>query len=124
MHSILLVASGGAIGATLRHLSGLLVQRIPSGDMPLGTFFVNVVGCFLIGMLAGAAETRSFFTGDTRLFLVVGILGGFTTFSSFGFEAFELIRRGHTTLAVVHVTGQCVLGIGAVAVGYRLMRAA
>jgi fluoride exporter len=123
IQSLLLVASGGAIGATLRYLSGLLIQRVPSGELPLGTFFVNVVGCFLIGVLAGAAETRSFFTGDTRLFLVVGILGGFTTFSSFGFEAFELIRRGHAMLAMLHVTGQCVLGIGAVAAGYRLLRA-
>jgi fluoride exporter len=123
MFAIFLVGSGGAIGAVLRYLSGLAVQRIPSGDLPLGTFVVNVVGCFLIGLLAGAAETRSFFTAEARLFLVVGVLGGFTTFSSFGFEAFELMRRGHAALAVFHVAWQCVLGTGAVAIGYSLFRA-
>lgn len=123
VHAIFLVGAGGAIGAVMRYWTSAAMLRIWLGDLPLATFVVNVVGCFAIGLLAGAAETRSVFTDDVRLFLVVGILGGFTTFSSFGFEAFELIRRGHAMLAVFHVAWQCVLGTGAVAVGYSLLRA-
>lgn len=122
MHAALLVAAGGAIGSVFRYFAGLAVQRLSSGELPMGTFVVNVVGCFLIGAFAAAAETRPALAAETRLFFVVGVLGGFTTFSSFGYEAFELLRRGQAQLALLHVAGQCLLGIGAVAIAYQLLR--
>jgi fluoride exporter len=119
----LYVAIGGAMGAVGRYLLSTAIARAWSHDLPMGTLVVNVLGCLAIGALAGGAETRSFMTSEARAFLVIGILGGFTTFSSFGFEAFELIRRGHALLALAHVAGQCTLGTAAVAGGYYLLRA-
>lgn len=123
MPPFVLIALGGAIGALARHLTSTVVQRVWAGEMPMGTFVVNILGCFAIGLFAGASEGRPLMTGEVRLFVVVGVLGGFTTFSSFGFEAFELVRRGFAPLAALHLVWQCVLGVGAVAVGYELLRA-
>lgn len=123
MNAVLLVAAGGAIGASLRYLGALALGRPGSGDFPLATFVINVVGCFLIGVFAGVADSRPFATDAPRLFLVVGILGGFTTFSTFGLESFELLRRGQSLLAVFYVTVHCVIGTAAVAAGFQLLRA-
>jgi fluoride exporter len=91
----LLVGVGGFIGSTLRYTLGGLILRLKSGSLfPWETLAVNVIGCLAIGVLAGLSESRGLFAGTTRVFLFVGVLGGFTTFSSFGYETFELLRDG------------------------------
>lgn len=118
----ILVGAGGAIGAIARHgLNGLLLRLGPVTPFPYGIFVVNVVGSLAIGLLAGlATSTRFNVSDDARLFLAVGVLGGFTTFSSFSFDTLTLVRDGHVGLALANAVGQVVLSLVAVAVGYRL----
>jgi len=117
----LLVGVGGFIGSTLRYTLGGLVLRLKSGSLfPWETLAVNVIGCLVIGVLAGLSETRGLFAGTTRVFLFVGVLGGFTTFSSFGYETFELLRDGQWGSAMTSVALQLVLGLGGVWAGHTL----
>ncbi len=87
---------------------------------PFGTLAVNVIGCLCIGFLSELAESRSLFSTDARAFLVVGILGGFTTFSAFGNETMNLLRDGETALALANIGAQVALSLGAVWLGYTL----
>ncbi len=115
MREILIVGSGGFIGAALRYLIGGWTHRIlDASHFPVGTLIVNIIGCFAIGLLGGLTESRQFFAADTRLFIFVGILGGFTTFSSFGYETLNLLRDGATMLAFANALLQIGLGLGAV----------
>jgi CrcB protein len=115
----LLVGVGGFIGSTLRYTLGGLILRLKSGSLfPWETLAVNVIGCLVIGVLAGLSESRGLFAGTTRVFLFVGVLGGFTTFSSFGYETFELLRDGQWGSAVTSVALQLVLGLGGVWAGH------
>ncbi|HRK35784.1 MAG TPA: fluoride efflux transporter CrcB, partial [Candidatus Hydrogenedentes bacterium] len=90
---------------------------------PLGTLAVNVIGCFLIGLFYGVADSREWVKPEMRLLLVVGVLGGFTTFSAFGYDSFELIRSGRTLALFVNVLAQVALGLLAVAAGHWAGRA-
>lgn len=118
MGKILLVGLGGFIGSVLRYvMSGYVQQWTKSFDFPYGTLAVNLLGCFVIGFLSQLAETHGVFTAETRVFVFVGILGGFTTFSTFGNETMNLLRDGENFLAVANVTGHVVLGLGAVWLG-------
>lgn len=81
---------------------------------------VNVIGCFFIGFFSELAEGRGLFSPDARAFLIVGILGGFTTFSTFGNETMNLVRDGQWILALLNVGGQVLLGLGGVWLGYIL----
>jgi len=118
MGKILLVGVGGAVGSVLRYLVSLLVQYWSGrDDFPLGTLVVNIIGCFIIGLLAQLAEERGAFAPETRLLVIVGLLGGFTTFSSFGNETVNLWRDGEGWLTFANVAGHLVLGLGAVFLG-------
>lgn len=122
MQSILLVGLGGFLGAVIRHkLSGLILHMTAQERFPYGTLTVNVVGCLVVGLLAGVAEQYNLFGRDTRLFLFTGLLGGFTTFSAFGLEAMSLIRRGDLATAALYAGGSVVLGISAVWLGLKLV---
>ena len=121
MQSIVLVGLGGFIGSIARYLLGGLVLQMTAQDrFPAGTFVVNVLGCLVIGLLAGAFERHPGFGPDVRLFLFTGLLGGFTTFSAFGLEAVVLLRRGELATAALYAGGSVVLGIAAVWVGLKL----
>ena len=122
--SILLVALGGALGSVARYLlSGLVLQHTLHWRFPLGTFLVNIIGCFTIGVLAGLAVKDDFFSIYTRVFLFTGIIGGFTTFSAFGLETFYLMRRGESLVAASYVTLSIFIGLLVLWFGYSIVSA-
>lgn len=116
--NVLLVAIGGAIGASARYLLGGLVHEFTRADFPYGTFVVNMVGCMLFGAVAGVADERFVVGPATRTFLLIGVLGGFTTFSSYTFETFGLLRDEEYLRALVNAGGQVVIGLLGLWVGY------
>ncbi len=88
-----MVGSGGFIGALARYaLSGLVHRQVPFATFPYGTMAVNLMGCCAIGMIAGLAESRQLFGPEFRTFALIGVLGGFTTFSTFGYVSFAMLR--------------------------------
>ncbi len=96
----------------LRYLiSGWVQDRSGSILFPFGTAAVNLIGCFVIGLLTFLVETRSYFSVETRAFLLIGLLGSFTTFSTFGSETLVLIRSGRMDMAALYAGGQVVLGV-------------
>ena len=110
----LVVGAGGFVGATLRYTLGGLVSRAASPEFPWATLVVNVSGCFVIGLLAVLSEERGPVSPSTRLFLMVGVLGGYTTFSTFGYETIALARQagvGRMALNVFANVGLCLLGV-------------
>ena len=112
---MLLVGIGGFLGSIGRFLlSGLGHRLTPYVGIPFGTFLVNIVGCLLIGFLNGLADSRQLFGADTRVFLIIGVLGGFTTYSTFGHETLALLRDAEVLKAVASVTMHVVAGLGAV----------
>ena len=122
MQGILFVGFGGFLGAIARYkLSGLILHMTAQDRFPFATFAVNVLGCLLVGILAGVAERYEVFGPDTRLFLFTGLLGGFTTFSAFGLESVYLIRRGEVATAALYAGGSLLLGITAVLLGLKLV---
>jgi CrcB protein len=112
LYSVLFVALGGALGSVSRYLLGTWTQTLSrSLDFPYGTLTVNLIGCFVIGLLAQLAETRGVFTVESRAFLFVGILGGFTTFSSFGNDTINLLRDGEVFNALVNIGANVIVGL-------------
>ncbi len=119
--TLLIVGAGGLVGAVARYVVGTWAQGLAgSSSFPLGTLLVNVAGCLLIGALAGLAETREALNAQTRAFLIVGVLGGFTTYSAFGYETVALLRNGDTLTGIANVGLQLALGLAAVWVGLRI----
>ena len=124
MKLLLLAVSGGAIGSGARHLINVAFGRwLGSGGFPWSTFTVNVVGCFLMGVLISALALRFDGSIEMRTFLATGILGGFTTFSAFSLDFAALAERGDLTLGMVYVLASVVLSIAAVFAGLSLTRA-
>lgn len=120
MIKYLFVMFGGAVGAVSRFILGTLVAKWYPGLFPLGTFLINVTGSFLIGVLMMAFLNRPSIDANWRLFLVTGILGGYTTFSSFEWETFAAIRGGAATVAVSYVISSVVVGLLGVWLGAML----
>ena len=115
------VGVGGALGSMARHWVNTLISRWFEQPVPWATFGVNLVGCLVIGALAGQiAGGRLTLTPAMRTFLFVGVLGGFTTFSSFGLDTFTLAHGGNHAAALWNVAGQVGLGLGAVWLGFNL----
>lgn len=106
------IGLGGFIGAILRYqVSGWVQDRSGSILFPFGTASVNIIGCFVIGLLTFLVETRSYFSVETRAFILIGLLGSFTTFSTFGSETLGLIRGGRMDMAALYAGGQVVIGV-------------
>ena len=122
MTQFLYISLGAILGANLRFLVGLWASQQLGIGFPFGTLLVNVIGCFLIGLFYGLGETRITITPELRLFVAIGFLGAFTTFSSFGSETVNLVRSGDLALALLNVAGNNVLGLLAVASGAALTR--
>src|SRR5512140_176252 len=105
LYSILFVALGGALGSVSRYLVGTWTQSLSQSiDFPYGTLTVNLLGCFVIGFLSQLAEARGAFTPESRAFVFIGILGGFTTYSSFGNDTVNLFRDGEAFNALVNIS--------------------
>jgi CrcB protein len=122
MNNVLLVAAGGAVGASARHLVGVVSLRVFGSGFPAGTMIVNVVGCLAMGILAGLFATRIQGSQALRLLLATGFLGGFTTFSAFSLDFTVLWERGQIALAVGYVAASVLLSLAALAVGLWLVR--
>jgi len=112
LYSVIFVALGGALGSVSRYLFASWIQTLSQSiDFPYGTLTVNLIGCFVIGFLAQLAETRGAFTQEARAFVFIGILGGFTTFSSFGSDTINLFRDGETVNALLNVGANVIVGL-------------
>jgi CrcB protein len=123
MKEILYVALGGGLGAVARftlvsRLSGLALSQY----FPLATLTVNIIGCFLAGVLFGLTERYNLLSSHQSLFLFTGVLGGFTTFSAFGVDCLYLLRKGESMSAMLYVGASTVLGIAAVVGGAALTK--
>ena len=114
---LLLIALGGALGAVSRYLLGNAVSRAAGSALPWGTFAINLSGCFLMGLLMTTIVERELLPAAWRLFLCVGLLGGFTTFSSFGYEALMLLAEGKLLAAGAYACSSVVLGLVAAGAG-------
>ena len=110
---ILAVAAGGAIGSVTRYLVGIGSGKLFGINFPWGTLIINVTGSFLIGLFVGLFATRWDLPQAMRIFLTVGICGGYTTFSTFSLDAFHLMERGEAFAASAYMLGSVVLSVGA-----------
>ena len=119
----LLVGAGGFVGAGLRFLvSGWVYQLVPNAGFPWGTLVVNVIGSLLLGLLGGLAEVRGVLSATTRLFLFIGVLGGFTTFSTLAFETVTLAAGSQMIRAAANIAAHVVLGLFAAWLGFNLAK--
>lgn len=118
--SYLLIAVGGAIGSVGRAWVGMVAARSLGMSFPWGTMIINVLGSAVIGIVAATAlsPSRTVISPELRIFLMVGFCGGFTTFSSFSLQTFELLRDGRAGAALANVLGSVLLCIAATAAGY------
>ena len=122
MDKYLFVLSGAGLGGLARYAAGTWIMQKYAGRFPLGTFIINVTGAFFIGVLMTLLTERWQPHPNWRLFLVVGVLGGYTTFSSFEYETYQAVRDGAPWLGLLYVTGSVILGyfgvwLGAVLAG-------
>lgn len=118
MHKVLIIGLGGFIGAVSRYYASGWAQSLSkSVAFPWGTLTVNLVGCFIIGMLAHFIEVASSLAAEVRLFLMVGLLGSFTTYAAFSLETLRLLQSHRFTLALANILLHLVLGLAAVMAG-------
>ena len=125
MMKVLIVFLGAGLGGALRHLVNGACLRWCGPDFPYGIMLINSLGSFLMGLLAGylAFQASEGWSQSVRLFLATGVLGGFTTFSTFSLDAVLLWERGEILLSSVYVLGSVALGIAGLIAGLSLMRA-
>jgi CrcB protein len=120
----MLAGAGGAIGSIARVALDGLVQRLVPSTFPAGIFVVNVIGCLAFGLAAGVADARGGLSPSARMFVMAGILGGFTTFSTFTSDTLALLRAGDAGRALFNAGGQVVVGLVALWAGLTLSRGA
>ena len=124
MYPYLLVAIGGALGSVARYGTGVLVGKVWDSTFPLATMLINVAGSLAMGLFIGyLVRTTPGWQADGRLFVAIGVLGGFTTFSSFSLDAISMLERGDVGPALFYVVGSGVIGLAALFGGLVVMRA-
>lgn len=119
---LLLAGVGSFIGGIGRFALGRFVQSVTHSLFPWGTFAVNIIGSFIIGLLFGISLRYNFLTTEWKIFLIVGICGGFTTFSSFSLENLELLKAGHINQFLLYATSSVLVGLIAAVAGYLLIK--
>jgi CrcB protein len=122
INNFLLVGLGGGIGSIARYLCQRWFNENYPHPFPWGTFTVNLTGCFLIGIIYAASEKAAVLSPQTRLLLITGFCGGFTTFSTFAFENMNLLRAGDGIYFLIYIIASVVLGIAAVFGGIAIMK--
>jgi len=115
--TILFIGIGGAIGSVLRYLTSVMVSKYWANHFPLATFITNILGCFILGLLIGLLEKNNLANSNLKWFLVTGFCGGFTTFSTFGFENYSLFQSNNSILAFIYIAMSVLVGIFAVWLG-------
>ncbi|TWF54200.1 fluoride efflux transporter CrcB [Neorhizobium alkalisoli] len=123
MTNVVLVAVGGAIGSVFRYLVGVWAVRLFGPSFPWGTFAVNVIGSFFIGLMVEMIARRFNASAEMRVFIVTGIIGGFTTWSSFTLDTMVLLERGAALPAFAYLAGSLVISFAAIFAGLALGRA-
>jgi CrcB protein len=122
LRTILLVGSGGFIGSVLRYLIQYYMEKSLTSTFPWGTLIANIAGSFIIGMIFALAEKGNLMSAEWRIFLAVGICGGFTTFSAFAYNNFTMINEKAWSSLFINIGGNLFLGILAVYLGVILIR--
>lgn len=111
MQLVLLIGLGGFLGTIARYLTDQLISRQFTPSFPYSTLFVNLFGCFLIGLIYGWFEKQHLATNDWKLILTAGFCGGFTTFSAFSIENIQLLRDGHFGMSILYIFSSILLGL-------------
>jgi len=122
LKNILLVLAGSAAGGSARYVTSLFIQTKNTTHFPVGTFVINLLGCFVIGVVYAIAARNATSGSDIKLLLATGFCGGFTTFSAFAFENLELLKSGQHLSALIYIILSVVLGIMAVVLGAYLIK--
>ncbi|MFM2232970.1 MAG: fluoride efflux transporter CrcB [Bacteroidota bacterium] len=122
LKNILLVLAGSAAGGSVRYITSLMIHSKNTTQFPLGTFLINLIGCFIIGMIYAIASRNATTGSEIKLLLATGFCGGFTTFSAFAFENLELFKSGQYLTALLYIILSVVLGILAVILGAYLIK--
>ena len=123
LRTLLIVGTGGFIGSVMRYLVQLFVERDMSSTFPWGTFVANIAGSFIIGVVFALAQKGNLLSAEWRLFLAVGICGGFTTFSSFAYNNLTMLKEGVYGQFILNVGGSLFFGLLAVYLGMIVVRA-
>lgn len=121
MKTLLAVGIGSFIGGVLRYVLSQYITFKSSSEFPFGTLTVNLLGCLLIGIVYGFAA-KEMIPSEWKVFLAVGILGGFTTFSAFSYEAFEMLKENNIVNAAIYVSTSCLAGVAATFIGFSISK--
>jgi len=119
---VLLVGLGGGVGSMLRYLSTVCATRMFHVAFPIGTFFVNIAGCFILGLFVGLIEHQQVLHINHRFLFITGFCGGFTTFSAFSAESLRMFETGNILQGVLYITGSIIMGLLAVWLGVLLLK--
>lgn len=117
MEKILFIAIGGCLGAISRYAITALSIKLFSDRFPLGTLFVNLIGCFLIGLIFALGTEKNFINPSFRLFFVTGFLGALTTFSTYGIESINFARNGMTSISIINIAANNIGGFSLILIG-------